>query len=135
MGKNFINVNKDKKMEEGTKLEEFEEAEGKFSSSKRSPVTDEEYEIAINFIEKYADEIKKGEPVLVEIRDNARYKVKRVRALISKDEEAIPDGNILWIRNINELIESEPVRIKILEEIDPDSIKITAVKPGRNEWP
>ena len=44
MGKNFINVNKDRKMEEGTELEEFEEVEGKFSSSKRSPVTDEEYE-------------------------------------------------------------------------------------------
>jgi len=79
-----------------------------------------EYELSQLFIEKYHQEIEEGKEIQIEIRDHFTYEGIKVKAVVSLDPEKIPDGDILWIRNLNEMVMPDPGAIKIVEELDED---------------
>ncbi len=93
-------------------------------------MAEKEYEMSIYLLEKYDSEIKEGKEIVVEIRDHATYECERVKAVVAK---SLPQGNRLWIRNIHELLEPEPMAIKIAERLDEDEIDISVVAKEKRD--
>jgi hypothetical protein len=72
------------------------------------------------FIRKF-DDIKEGD-VEIFIKDLSpgprKYDTKHVNATVSRSQETLPDGDILWIRGESGLKHPEPWYIKIHEELN-----------------
>ena len=71
------------------------------------------------FVRKF-DDVKEGQVELF-IKDltpgSRKYDTQHVRARAVKSKEALPDGDVLWIRSESGLKAPEPWYIKILEEL------------------
>ncbi len=71
------------------------------------------------FVRKF-DDVKEGEIELF-IKDltpgSRKYDTQHVRARVVKSKEALPDGDVLWIRSESGLKAPEPWHIKILQEL------------------
>ena len=68
----------------------------------------------------FADDIsvlKEGEEITIAIRETDIYRTRVVKALVSSSREALPDGNILWIRYNRGYLRPEPWYIKIIEDV------------------
>jgi hypothetical protein len=81
----------------------------------------EGYEVYKMYLEDYTEEISKGEAIILEVRDLGEFMRKVVKAKVSKDPSELPDGEKLWIRDLNDEIISESWAIKILEELPDDA--------------
>ncbi len=74
------------------------------------------YEISEKYIQAQKEEIEKGNPVIVEVRDLSTIERKIMRAIIKPEKEEGFEN--LWIRTSDELILQEPWYIKPIEEVD-----------------
>ena len=77
-----------------------------------------EWELLLENVYEEQDKIDKGEAVKTEIFDRETYEIKYISAIISKDPAKLPDGEKLWVRNLQGHLEPEPWAIQILEELD-----------------
>ena len=81
----------------------------------------EGYEVYKMYLEDYAEEIERGEGIILEVRDLSEFMRKVVKAKVSKDPSKLPDDEKLWVRDLNDEIISEVWSIKILEELPDDA--------------
>jgi len=95
---------------------------------------DKQYEISTVFVEKYVEAIAQRKPVLVEVRDHDSYEMERVKAIIARTSEELDDPHVLWIRNIHELLDPEPIAIQIFETYDEDDVRVSIVPRAKWEY-
>ena len=53
----------------------------------------------------------------IEIKNHQTYERIYVRARFSKDQEKLPQGEVLWVRDYNEDLLPRPMKIEILEKL------------------
>lgn len=72
------------------------------------------------FIERL-DNLAQGEEIELLIKDlsptRQKYDARYVRAIVSRDPEGLPDGDLLWIRGWVGVLYPNPWRIKILRDV------------------
>lgn len=78
----------------------------------------EGYEVFQVYVDKQDEKIKKGEPVILEVRDLNDFTRKVVKAKVEKSKKALPNGVDLWVHNLKDEIEPDPWVIEVLEELD-----------------
>jgi len=77
-----------------------------------------EYEVLGEYLEARQREIDHGEAFPLEIRDRSTFERKIVRARVARSKEELPEGETLYVRNLNEDLEPYTFVIEILEEMD-----------------
>lgn len=80
----------------------------------------EGYEVYEGYVDGHEEEMREGKPFIVEVRDLSTFTRMIVRALVSREKDAFPDGSPLWFKDLNDEIVPEPGSIKILEELDDE---------------
>ena len=78
----------------------------------------EGYEVYQVYLDKQEERIKKGEPLILEVRDLSNFTRKVVKAKVNKSKEAYPNGVDLWVHNLKDEIEPDPWVIEVIEEMD-----------------
>jgi len=86
------------------------------------------YEIYEGYLDDHEEEMKKGEPFIVEVRDLETFERIVARAIVSREPNAIEGGVPLRIRNIYDEIENKLGTIKIVEILDDEEYQ-----PQRSE--
>ena len=81
----------------------------------------EGYEVYQMYLDDYAEEIERGEEIVLEVRDLNEFMRKVVKAKVSKDPSKLPGAEKLWIRNLDDEIVPEAWAIKIVEELPDDA--------------
>lgn len=82
------------------------------------------YEILQEYVEAQQGEIEKGSPVVVEVRNTDTFERLVVRAMIAPPGQALDDGDQLVLRDLAENVAADDWAIKIIEELDPESVEI-----------
>lgn len=75
----------------------------------------------LTFVRQYSD-LREGEAELFvkSLSPGPRkYDTKRVRARLARSPERLADGEVLWVRSETGVLDPQPWRIKILEELPP----------------
>lgn len=70
------------------------------------------------------NQLPEGKEMVLAVRNNEDYKTMAVKAIVSRSEEAMPKGDILWLRYSRGRLRPEPWRIKIVEELPFESLFI-----------
>ncbi len=83
-----------------------------------------DYEILEEYIESQKTEIDQGNPIVLEVRDMDTFERKVVRAQVAPPGCELEGGERLILRNLMENVSSDQWKIKILEELDPESVEI-----------
>ena len=83
----------------------------------------EGYEIYEAYIDGHEAEIDQGQEFAMEVRDLATFERIVVKARISKDPGALPEGAKLWVRAYNDEDVQGPWAIQIVEELDDDEVQ------------
>lgn len=83
----------------------------------------EGYEVYEAYIDGRETEIAQDQDFVTEVRDLATFTRMVVRARISKNPEALPEGTQLWVRAYNDEDIRGPWAIQILEELDEDEFQ------------
>lgn len=78
------------------------------------------YEVYEGYIDGHEQEMAEGTPFIIEIRDLETFTRMIVKAIVSREKDAVPDGSPLWIKDYGDEIVPEPGSIKILEELDDE---------------
>ncbi len=74
----------------------------------------------------FADDIavlKEGEEITIAVRETDIYRTRVVKALVSSSKEALPDGDVLWIRYNRGNRRPNPWAIKIIGDVHGMLIK------------
>ncbi|MBI2875812.1 MAG: hypothetical protein HYY20_02900 [Candidatus Tectomicrobia bacterium] len=78
-----------------------------------------------------------GEPVELQVRDADTFEEKRIRAILSRNAEQLPGGDLLWLYgragHKPEERPDNPWRIQVLGEILPDEEIVVEIKPAPKE--
>lgn len=69
------------------------------------------------FVVKELSELKEDEETIVEVRNMETVETRRVRAILSRSPERLPDADTLWIRWQRGYKHPEPWAIKIIEDL------------------
>ncbi|MCX7178830.1 MAG: hypothetical protein NTX56_08680 [Proteobacteria bacterium] len=93
------------------------------------------YEILEEYIESQRQDVEQGNPVVVEIRDSDTFERLIVKALIGQPSQPLPDGDHLVVKNLAENVVSDAWTIKVLEELDPESVNIRPQSAYRKSAP
>jgi len=76
-----------------------------------------------------------GVPIELKVRDGDTFEEKRIKAILCRRQEDLPDSDILWLYgragHKPEDRPDNPWYIKILEEIEPDEIIVHIKKPAK----
>jgi hypothetical protein len=78
------------------------------------------YEVYEGYITEHEQEIAEGKELILEVRDLETFVRMIVKAIVSKEADAIEGGSSLWLKDLNDEIVPKPGSIKILEELDDD---------------
>lgn len=82
------------------------------------------YEILEEYVEAKKSDIAAGTPVVVEVRDTDTFERLVVKALIAPPEGKLDGADALVLRDLAENVAAEGWKIKVLEEVDPESVDI-----------
>ncbi len=82
------------------------------------------YEILQEYLEAQQGDIEQGKPVIVEVRDKDTFERLVVRALIAPPGKELDGGDQLVLRDLAENVAADDWAIKIVEELDPESVEI-----------
>lgn len=88
----------------------------------------EGYEVFHSFLDANSEAIESGQPILLEVTDLDTLEKKVVRALVKERAEQSEGWSELWVRDKEDKIQPQPWAIKVLEELDPDEVRVT--RPG-----
>lgn len=78
------------------------------------------FEAYIGYVAEKEASIDAGEALVIEVRDLDTYERKVVRAVLARPGVALEDSDELWILDWVEARQSDPWRIRVLEELDED---------------
>jgi len=78
------------------------------------------YEIYEGNLKEHEAKIKNGAPIEIEVRDLKDFNRKMVKAIISREQNAISGGDDLWFKDLEDRLVLTPGSIKVLEEIEPE---------------
>ncbi len=81
----------------------------------------EGYEVYRLYIDDQMEEIERGEPVVLEVRDLAIFSRMVVKAKVAKEKGALDRCDTLWLRDMKDVEEPEPWYIQIVEELPDDA--------------
>ncbi len=90
------------------------------------------YEVYRLYIDDQMEEIERGEPVVLEVRDLAMFSRSVVKAKVAKEKEALESAQTLWLRDLKDVMESEPWYIQIVEELPDDAFN--PKRRAKREW-
>jgi hypothetical protein len=79
------------------------------------------YEAYIGYLDDHGKEIAGGEPFVLEVREQATFERKVVRAIVAESEGDLPGGEPLWITDWVEKRQEKPWSIRVLEELEEGS--------------
>lgn len=82
------------------------------------------YEILQEYVEAQQGDIDEGNPVIVEVRDRDTFERLVVRAMIAPPGQELDGGDQLVLRDLAENVAADDWAIKIIEELDPESVEI-----------
>lgn len=89
------------------------------------------YEILEEYVVAKRADIVQGKPVTVELRNTSTFERLVVSALIAPPERELQDADRLVLRDLAENIAADGWKIRVLEEIDPESVDIRPVSDYR----
>ncbi|HKZ50325.1 MAG TPA: hypothetical protein VJ256_01010 [Dehalococcoidia bacterium] len=95
----------------------------------------EGYEVYEAYVDGHDGEIDKGQPFVLEVRGLADYVRRVVRARIARSQEALPQGEPLWVRAYNDEKVTGPWAIEIVEELDEEEYQPVRADIARGEKP
>jgi len=78
-----------------------------------------EWETQFEILYEQQKEIEAGDTIETYVFDRETYERVYVKAIISKDPARLPDGDILWVRNLKGKVEPQPWAIKVIERQAP----------------
>lgn len=78
------------------------------------------FEVYIGYVADKDAEISAGTALTLEVRDLDTYERKIVRALVGKPGAQMAESDELWILDWVEARQTEPWRIKVLEELEEE---------------
>ncbi len=82
------------------------------------------YEILHEYLQAHQADNEQGNPVIVEVRDRDTCERWVVRAMIAPPGQELDGGDQLVLRDLAENVAADDWAIKIIEELDPDSVDI-----------
>ncbi len=68
------------------------------------------------------NQLPEGKEMLLALRSLQDFKTMAVKAIVSSSEEAMPEGDILWLRFSRGRLRPKPWRIKIVQEMPFESL-------------
>ncbi|MBI4318149.1 MAG: phenylphosphate carboxylase subunit gamma [Chloroflexi bacterium] len=75
----------------------------------------------LTYVRQYSD-LAEGEREIF-VKDLApgprKYDTKRVRAKLARAPQALPDGDVLWVRSETGVLDPQPWALQVLEELPP----------------
>ncbi len=93
------------------------------------------YEVLEEYVHSKMNEINAGSEVIVEVRDTDTFERLTVKAVIAEPGQELEGADDLVLRNLAENIAAEGWHIKIIEELDPESVDITPESDFRRNAP
>jgi hypothetical protein len=93
------------------------------------------YEVLEEYVHSKMNEINAGSEVIVEVRDTDTFERLTVKAVIAEPGQELEGAAELVLRNLAENIAAEGWHIKIIEELDPESVDITPESDFRRNAP
>jgi len=82
------------------------------------------YEILEEYVRAKKAEIDRGAPVIVEVRDTETFERLVVKALVAPPDRELDGADHLVLRDLAENVAAAGWKIKVLEELDPESVEI-----------
>jgi hypothetical protein len=83
------------------------------------------FEILEEYVESQRQDIEQGREVTVEIRDIDSFERLVVRAQIGVPAQPIDGGDRLVLKNLAENVVSDQWTIRVVEELDAETVSIT----------
>lgn len=77
------------------------------------------WETQLEIVYEQQKEIEAGEVIETYVFDKETYEQVYVKAIISKDPAKVPEGDILWVRDLKGKLYPQPWAIKIIETQPP----------------
>lgn len=93
------------------------------------------YEILEEYIESQRPDIERGNPIVIEIRDINTFERLVVKALIGVPGQPLDGGDSLILKNLAENVVSDQWTIKVLEELDTESVSVQPQSSFRKQAP
>lgn len=93
------------------------------------------YEILEEYVESQKAAIDSGAPIIVEVRDTATFERLVVKAIVGPPGQPVAGGTQLILKNLAENVSSDAWTIKILEELDVETVAITPQSSFRKNAP
>ena len=91
------------------------------------------YEILEEYVLTQQSAIDRGEPIVVEVRDTDTFERLVVRAQITPPGRELADSDELVLRNLAENVAARGWRIRVLDELDAESVQSVAVSAFRKD--
>jgi len=93
------------------------------------------YEILEEYVDSKMQDVMQGRPIIVEIRDSDTFERLIVKALIGPPAQPLVDADQLVVKNLAENVVSDRWTIKVIEELDPETVGSTAQSEFRRNAP
>jgi hypothetical protein len=77
------------------------------------------WETQLEIMFEQQKEIEAGEVIETYIFDKETYEQVYVKAIVSKNPASLPEGDVLWVRDLKGKLFNEPWAIKIIERQPP----------------
>jgi hypothetical protein len=91
------------------------------------------YEILEEYVLTQQAAIDRGEPIIVEVRDTDTFERLVVRAQIVPPGRDLAGGDELVLRNLAENVAARGWKIRVLDELDAESVQSVAVSAFRKD--
>jgi len=93
------------------------------------------YGILEEYVLSQQADIDQGKPVVVEVRDLDTFERLITKSLIVPPGKVLEDGEPLTVLNLAENVISDAWKIRVLEELDSDSVESKAQSDYRKSAP
>lgn len=82
------------------------------------------FEVLEEYVHAKKSEIDAGKPVVVEVRDTDTFERLVVSAVIAPPERELAGSDRLVLRDLAENVAADGWKIRVLQEVDPESVEI-----------
>jgi hypothetical protein len=93
------------------------------------------FEVLEEYILSQQSEIDHGQPVVLEVRNTETFERLVVRAVVAPPGRVLEGGAPLALMNLAENVSSDQWSIRVVEELDPESVAIRPVSDFRKSAP
>lgn len=93
------------------------------------------FEVLEEYVHSQRGDIDQGKPVVLEVRNTETFERLVVRAMVAPPGQTLEGGVQLALMNLAENVSSDQWQIRVLEELDPEAVKIAPVSDYRRNAP